>query len=365
MTGTQRTIALHRATVAIATLAFAGCAAGNFQPGSQYRPVTDKILGHRVAPDRAPVIQNFATKNADLKSPFFLSFNRHGKLWFTSSSPHLGFRRSTGKFGVRNLPIKRSPAGPEKADQMAMGPDGQVWFTDYYDGTLGRVNKKGYIKQYRIFQGGYSSGLVTGPDGHLWVLLTGDYTSLNKIDTARKTPQVLHSYPLNGAYQEVITVGSDGNFWVGGSNRYQVMSRVTPDGVITDFPVQALDGIWGVALGPDGNIWFTGATNNAYNSYVSKITPQGIVSEYRIKSQGDGIVAGPDGNMWFTEPYEGLIGKVTMSGVVSEYPIPGAIKHSSPNDQVVGIVAGPDGNLWVAEPFFNAIGEAVLATPHP
>jgi streptogramin lyase len=189
------------------------------------------------------------------------------------------------------------------------------------------------------------------------VTLTGGYTNLVELDT---TPKILNVYPLNGAYQETIALGSNKTLWVGGSAQYQVVTRFTSDHQVRDFPVTCASGIWGLAAGPDGNMWFTGATDSRGRHYVSKITPSGTITEYRIQSQGSYIIAGPDGKMWFTEPFYGLIGKVTMTGVVSEYKIPHAIKNSKTQYQVSGIVAGPDGNLWFTEPMHSRIGEVVL-----
>ena len=309
--------------------------------------------------NHAPLIRDFKTADPNLASPFSLAFARNGWLWFNTSSPHLGVMSSIGMFESRNLPIKTSPAGPERADSFTLGPDGHLWFTDYYGGMIGTIGKGGHPKQFAIFgDGGYSAGLVSGPNGHLWVMMTGGYSTLTEVDT---TPKIVNQYRLNGSYQEAIALGPNNTLWIGGSNSYQVVTRFTPDGQITDFPVSAADGVWGIAAGPDGNIWFTGAGSPSTQCYISKITPDGQITEYRIKSQADGVVAGPDGNVWFSEPWVGEVGKVTMQGVVTEYKIPKAVKNSSPRYQVDGIVQGPDGNLWFAEPMRSKIGEIVLS----
>ena len=310
------------------------------------------------APKYEAADSEYDIANGNLTSPFEVAYSKQGALWFTPWSPHLGLMRTAGKFESRDMPKKRTPVGPERAVSLAMGPDGQLWFTDYYGETLGTITAFAHIKQFHVFSqlGGYSSEVVSGPNGHLWVTLTGDYTNLVELDT---TPKILNVYRLNGGYQEALAPGTGGTLWIGGSERYQVVTEFL-NGAIKDFPVTCVDGIWGIALGPDGNMWFTGASDARGHRYVSKITPRGKITEYRIQSQGDNIIAGPDGKMWFTEPFYGLIGKVTMTGVVSEYKIPHAIKNSKTQYQVAGIVAGPDGNLWFAEPMNSRIGEVVL-----
>src|SRR5690349_9111510 len=56
-----------------------------------------------------------------------------------------------------------------------------------------------------------------------------------------------------------------------------------------------------LALGPDGNVWFT-MMGSSDSKEFGKITPSGTIAE--IDSPGGitlrGITAGPDGNLWAT-----------------------------------------------------------------
>ena len=61
-----------------------------------------------------------------------------------------------------------------------------------------------------------------------------------------------------------------------------------------------------------------------------------------------GIAAGPDGNLWFTEAFGNKISRITPAGVINEFPIPGGF------DEPQGITTGPDGNLWFT--LLNKIG---------
>lgn len=70
---------------------------------------------------------------------------------------------------------------------------------------------------------------------------------------------------------------------------------------------------YGIAKGPDGNMWFT--ENNINN--IAKITPSGTVTAYAIPTAGSsphGIAQGPDGNMWFAENNVNNISKITPTG---------------------------------------------------
>jgi streptogramin lyase len=98
---------------------------------------------------------------------------------------------------------------------------------------------------------------------------------------------------------------------------------------------------WGIAVGPDGQLWFTEASANK----IGSVTTTGTVTEYPIPAPGPNntpytITAGPDGNLWFTEGSS--IGRLDPStGQISLFPLPTDFSHLA-----VGITAGPDSNLW-------------------
>src|SRR5947209_6402935 len=56
-----------------------------------------------------------------------------------------------------------------------------------------------------------------------------------------------------------------------------------------------------------------------------------------------GIAAGPDGNLWFIEYFGNQIGRITPKGAITEFPIP------SPKGNLFGIAPGPDGAMWFTE----------------
>src|SRR5450631_240507 len=71
----------------------------------------------------------------------------------------------------------------------------------------------------------------------------------------------------------------------------------------------------GLALGSDGNVWFT----DPKNLKVGRMTPSGAVVEYPVSDPPTTIAGGPDGNLWFTEhghPSGGIdqIGRMDPSG---------------------------------------------------
>jgi len=83
------------------------------------------------------------------------------------------------------------------------------------------------------------------------------------------------------------------------------------------------------------NSWFTEADGRK----IGRITPQGVVTEFPDPERASpgSIAAGKDGNLWFSEAGgSNSIGRVTPEGSVAEYPVPSAARAPS------GISAGPD-----------------------
>ena len=97
---------------------------------------------------------------------------------------------------------------------------------------------------------------------------------------------------------------------------------------------------------------------------IGRITPAGKVTVYRkgiTKGSKPGLIAlGYDGNMWFTETDGNRIGRITPKGVVTEFS-KGITKGAGP----IGIAAGPDGNMWFTEMGGNRIGRIVTGARPP
>lgn len=203
------------------------------------------------------------------------------------------------------------------------------------------------------------NGIVTGPDGNLWVANEGLPPYPGSI--LRITPDgTMSEYWLANGHLGVkyIAVGPDGNLWF---TEDKAIGRITPHGTIMEFPLPAtVNYPNGIASGPDGNIWFT-ATDTSGNGVVGRVTPTGKIAAFSLPTATmtpNGIVAGPDGALWFTEvtpDQNGRIGRITAEGTITEFPIPTA--GSAPTS----IIAGPDGKLWFTETGANTIGRITTA----
>jgi Streptogramin lyase len=201
-----------------------------------------------------------------------------GSLWFSEDNK---IGRLTTAGAVSEYPL---PKAEWCAGAIAAGPDGALWFAEssacgsVVNGTttvnaIGRIATDGTITEYALpgasFQGVWF--IVAGPDGAMWF---NEYYA-GKI--GRITMQgMVTEYPFpslangvdNGAGPTSIAPGPDGALWFPESNDdyfVRTLGRITTDGVITEYdvPLQNINYSAAITMGPDGALWFTdGWTSN-------------------------------------------------------------------------------------------------------
>jgi streptogramin lyase len=200
------------------------------------------------------------------------------------------------------------------------------------------------------------AGIAAGSDGNLWFT---QFTLSDNGDTpifaaiGRMTPAgVLTEFPVPiGSAAVAIAAGPDGNLWMTEQHANRI-GRMTTAGVLTEFDVPTPASVLqGITAGPDGNVWFVEANGGK----IGRITPSGVVTEFPMSIGAEGIVSGPDGNLWFTETSANKIGRITPSGQITEFPVPTA------NVLPSFIAAGSDGNLWFTEVQGQNIGRITPA----
>ncbi len=192
---------------------------------------------------------------------------------------------------------------------------------------------------------------VEGDVGHTLVAKVtaknsaGSSSARSKATKPVKPIGQISEYELaSGSEAYGIAKGPEGNLWVTDRRRNKI-DKVTPAGTVTEYAVPAESQASEITAGPDGNMWFT----DWNTAKIGKVTPSGTITEYSLPAGREplGITAGADGNVWFAEENigperGGKIGKITTSGTITEYNLPNETRAS-------GITKGPDGNLWFTE----------------
>ena len=234
---------------------------------------------------------------------------------------------------------------------IAAGPDGNLWFTDFFNwrtNAIGRITPSGQITE---FAGGLNPsadpvGIVAGPDGDTWFADDGPSPAIGRITPSGQITEF--SAGLNpGSAPQQIALGADGNLWFTDQGTTRAIGRITPSGQITEFSAglnPSADPV-GITGGPDGNLWFTEVEGTPA---IGRITPSGQITEFSSPQTPivypEQIATGPDGNLWFTDRGADAIGRISPSGQITEFSSP-----QNPYLDPEQIATGPDGNLWFTD----------------
>jgi virginiamycin B lyase len=309
----------------------------------------------------------------------------------------LAQRSGSPSYGISEYLIRRAGAGAQPF-AIAAGRDGAMWFTEPGAGSVGRIDRAGVVRQYHLpTRGGDPEGIAAAPDGNLYV---AEHFGPNyATHVARVTPTgritewtdsnfmpegvspgpdgsiwftqgcaglailrrgKVEQYLISGITGETpaIVRGPDGAMWFSQDGTARI-GRVGPEGKLRTYAGPLYQSEYndvpnGVAVGSDGNLWWTAQFGNLI--WAMNVRGQ-IVHEYAIPTPASmpwGIAAGRDGALWFTEWAGNKIGRVTTGGVFSEYPLP------TIGAKPQGIASSRDGSLWFVESAANRIGRIEL-----
>jgi streptogramin lyase len=211
--------------------------------------------------------------------------------------------------------------------------DGYLWFTQNQTHEIGRLDPStGKITEYSApaAMTTLNSRIVLGPDGNLWFTEFGAIGIFNP-----NTGAIVKQVALPSASEEPfgIAVGSDGNIWytegvvnstATGYVSYGVgVINTNTESLVKEIPVAASSEPFGITAGPDGDLWFTVTGTNTVAGTIDVINPSTetitrvLAIPTNIVSVPDpvGITTGPDGNLWFTDS-SGALGVVNNSQLV-------------------------------------------------
>jgi virginiamycin B lyase len=126
--------------------------------------------------------------------------------------------------------------------------------------------------------------------------------------TATSNSPGIREYTLPGAIESPLSIvaANDRAMWFSNSVGpvSQNVGRIAiGSGKVLQGGVSSVDAaIGGIAVGPDGALWYTDTGNGA----IGRVTIDGATNEIPVSTQGGGpvgIATGPDGAIWFTSSY--------------------------------------------------------------
>lgn len=311
-------------------------------PGS---PAELPALAAPPVPVRAVRLFRLPTARAE---PFDIAAGPDGSVWFTEFGDDKIGRVSPGGT-VAEYQVPTPDAGPY---QITAGRGGAMWFTEYNTTKVGMVTARGTVTEFTMPGPTYGGLGITGTSGgDLYVADPLD--AVDRIAPGGAMTRTALRQDLTDAPFAIVATG-DGQIWFSRYQGYYEFSRVLQP--LGGQPVKLPDPLSDVdalAAGPDGAIWFTDFATSAVGRL--DVTSR-RVTEFPVGPAYCGltdITAAPDGTSWFSAQ-DGIVGRVTAGGAVTELTLP------QPGANPDGIAAGPGHTIWVTETGANAIAEITL-----
>jgi streptogramin lyase len=222
----------------------------------------------------------------------------------------------------------------EAPGELAPGPDGNMWvvLTGGAD-DVARIAPDGTVTPFAAANITGAVSITAGPDGRMWVTQAAGVAHFAPADPTNATVIPVQAIADNGA--RGITSGPDGNLWAATGGDKVV--RITPGGTPTPFTVPGMGGR-GITSGSDGNLYIA----DFGSARIVGLTPAGVPTFHPTGGGPQEVEAGPDGQVAFTNqgasPHQ--LGRFSAGGAVAGTDVP--------NTDPFGIALGADGAYWVA-----------------
>jgi virginiamycin B lyase len=284
--------------------------------------------------------------------PFDLAAGPDGSMWFTEFRADMIGRISPSGV-ISQFKVPTAGAGPY---QIAAGPQGSMWFTEYNTTKIGQVSRSGHVTEFPLPKPTYGGTGIIGPvSGQVLVADPAGF-----IDSISATGAVTRTrVPSAFGFPFAIAQLRNGTVWLSELTGYYEFSRhllsFRPG---SGKPVQTvtlpdpLSNVVALAAGRGGAVWFA----DFGTSQAGELSPGGRVRLFGVRSPYGGIsdiALGPDGSMWLSEQ-AGLVARISPGGTVNQLALP------TPSSNPDGIAAGPGRTVWIAETGADAIVKVTL-----
>lgn len=197
--------------------------------------------------------------------------------------------------------LSTTPLIPPRASALAAAADSSVWYIDDRRGVIAHLPRDGRVSEYRAnVEGWGESGLAVDLTGNVWFFhrdTFGRWDRSGRIVQYQQPRLMLYS----------LAIAKDGSAWFGGKAGYDPDSRgtiinVTRDGRITKVALTNGARAAGLVLDREGKLWFAEVVGDMWSGRIATLDARRhihtIVSLDRRAPLG--IALGDDGNIWFT-----------------------------------------------------------------
>ena len=247
---------------------------------------------------------------------------------------------------VRYFPVPKD----SHPHDVAVAPDGNVWYTAQRSGALGILEQKsGKTEHIPLGKGSSPHGVIVGPDGAAWVTDSGQ-NAIVRVDPKTRAVK-LFPLPKGTPYTNLNTAAFDKNgvLWYTGQAGYY--GSVDPkSGEVRAWPAPHGRGPYGIAATPSGDVYYASLAG----SHIAKIditSGKVAVIEPPTKNQGARRVwSDSTGQIWVSE---------WLSGNLSRYnPVDNSWKIFRPpveNPHTYSVYVDDKDMVWITEWTSNAI----------
>jgi virginiamycin B lyase len=240
--------------------------------------------------------------------------------------------------------------GGSRPHDVAVAPDGTVWYTGQNAGDLGRLDPAtGEIVRVPLGSGSRPHGVIIGPDGDAWVT-DGGQNAIVRVDDETHAVDVW-PLPSNRGNANLNTAAFDRNgvLWFTGQNGiYGRFDPASEDMEVFDAPRGR--GPYGITATPAGDIYYASLAG----SYVGKIDIEsGVATVLEPPTAGQGarrVWSDSIGRIWVSEWNAGQVAVYDPAdGSWREWRLPGA------NPQTYAVYVDEDDQVWLSDFGGNAL----------
>jgi len=295
---------------------------------------------------------------------------------------------------------------------LAFDPEGNLYILQYFPGTVRKVDRSGTITTVFAGEAGHTdisssqsaTGLAVDTAGRIYVA-QNEANKVLRIDpssdvsTVAGTGQAGFSgdggLAANATLRHIwdVAVDVEGNVYISADNRIR---KVDTSGIITtiagtDIPgfsgdggpadAAELDSPSGVAVDPEGNVYFI----DTRNQRIRRIDAQGIITTIagngEVGYSGDGgpatdarlhspehLWVDAEGNVFVADTYNRRVRKIDTDGIITTVAGNGSQSFSGDGGpatlaglaKVSGVAVGPDGALYIADSAHDRVRKVVL-----
>jgi virginiamycin B lyase len=242
-----------------------------------------------------------------------IAIDAQNHVWFAEQNTGLigEFFPTTETFKVFPTTPRTRDHGPSGPQDLVFDQEDQLWFTELSADRIGRLDvTTGTLQEYPVPEAAQNAlaapyGIAVDQQGDVW------FSEVSGPSLVRLDPRTgaMHTYSLPGAQSgmmEVVTA-PDGSIWCAAYLNGNLVQFDPKTDTTHAYAVPALvagtqaTGIYGLAVGATGDLWFTDIGDNAIG-HVQPAT--GRFTFYPIPTANSGpfgLVIDQSRRVWFTE----------------------------------------------------------------